>query len=368
MGNRDDDHTQWRQGDEDQPHNDSLFSDFDDDEFEDSDRDSDFAAIYTEVEEEPELPAEDNTWELIGSTWELVEESPEEDAAADIRERWDEAGEFGSEEPDLWNARPNPPGAFDDEPPDAEDTLAMAAIDSEDLDDPTGEAWEEFEDDEELEEEGGAELSISLGMIVVAVVALVLMGAGGYGVIEQRAGMQEEIRELQAKLATAAPPHEVAAARLAAEEATERSTRLEQQVEQLARENRSLEAIVSGLEKQLTAQQEAIKKAPPPAKAAPAATVKPAPAKPATGGSSPATAGSWFVNFSSYTLRSTAESWVNKLQPGKGRVIVTSGDSNGRTIYRVRVVDLPDKASAEAIARSLEQQYDLPKLWVGRSG
>jgi cell division septation protein DedD len=362
MSNRDEDKQQRPPGDQDEPGNESLFSEFDgDDDFEDSDRDSDFATIYTEVDEDPELDDE-------ASTWELEEEEPDEDDVILGGEAWEASDALEEEEPDLWNTSPDPAGAFDDEPPEPADGLSPATAGSavlpNDADDDE-EDWEEFDDEEEFEEDQPSELTISPAMIVVAVIALVLLGAGGYGVIEQRAGMQEEIRELQAMLATAAPPREVAAARQTAEQAAERNDRLEQQVEELTRENRSLQAIVSGLEKQLSAQQAAIEQAPPPPAPKPAA--KPAPT-PAPTSSAPAAAGSWFVNFSSYTQRSTAESWVNKLKPEKGRVIVATGDSNGSTIYRVRVVDLPDKASAQAIARALEQEYDLPKLWVGESG
>lgn len=353
MSNRDDDNTPAQAEDQDKARRDSLFSDFEDDaEFEDPDRDSDFASMYTEVDDE------DPEFDDGEETWELEEENPDSNGASSSRNPWDEDSDPAPDEPDLWSASPNPPGAFDDEPPESEDSLPAAAIDSDD-------DWEELEDEEPVEEER-SELSISLGMIVVALIALGLLVAGGYGVIEQRAAMQEEIRELQARLATAAAPADVAATRQAAELAAERNALLEQQVAELGRENRSLQAIVSGLEKQLSAQQEAINRAPAPAPAKPAPA--PAPKAAPASSSAPAAAGSWFVNFSSYTQRSTAEGWVSKLQPGKGRVIVATGDSNGRTIYRVRVVDLPDKASAEAIARRLEAEYGLPKLWVGQSG
>ena len=355
MGDRDDENNPHTSGQTPWSDNENLFSDFEDqDEFEDSDRDSDFAAIYTEVEEEDPEPEEDE--------WELEEELPEQDNRAGD-EDWQE------DEPDLWDTEPNPPGTFDDEPLVAEysvkETGQGATTPAAD------QGWDDF-DEEEFEPEEPRELNISLGMIVVAIFALVLLGAGGYGVIEQRAQMQEEIRQLQSRLATSAPPREVAASRQEAAEAALANEQLQQQVDQLTRENRNLQAIVSGLEKQLTAQQEAISRAVPPA---PKPTPTPAPkptAKPAAPGpqssSAPPADGSWFVNFSSYSQRSTAQSWVSKLQPSQGRVIVSSGQANGKTIYRVRVVDLPDKASAEAIARSLEKEFSLPKLWVGKSG
>ena len=361
MGDRDDENNPHTSGQTPWSENENLFSDFEDqDEFEDSDRDSDFAAIYTEVEEEDPEPEEDE--------WELEEELPEQDNRASD-EDWQ--GDEPENEPDLWDTAPNPPGAFDDEPPEAETSLNDSPVNTAAPPVPE-EDWEDLDEDDDYEEEEIRELNISLGMIVVAIFALVLLGAGGYGVIEQRAQMQEEIRQLQSRLATSAPPREVAASRQEAAQTAQANEQLQQQVDQLTRENRNLQAIVSGLEKQLTAQQEAISRAVPPA---PKPTPTPAPkptAKPAAPGpqssSAPPADGSWFVNFSSYSQRSTAQSWVSKLQPSQGRVIVSSGQANGKTIYRVRVVDLPDKASAEAIARSLEKEFSLPKLWVGKSG
>jgi hypothetical protein len=84
---------------------------------------------------------------------------------------------------------------------------------------------------------------------------------------------------------------------------------------------------------------------------------------------SPATTGSggdWFVNFGSYTVRDTAGTWAAKLKPGAGRVVVLTGDREGKTFYRVRVVDLANRDQAESVARELEAAFDLSKLWVGR--
>ena len=75
--------------------------------------------------------------------------------------------------------------------------------------------------------------------------------------------------------------------------------------------------------------------------------------------------GNWFVNFSSYESKDTANSWAARLQPAAGKVVVVSGTRNGDTFYRVRVVELANKKQAQGIARTLEQEYDLSKLWIG---
>ena len=77
--------------------------------------------------------------------------------------------------------------------------------------------------------------------------------------------------------------------------------------------------------------------------------------------------GSWFVNFGSYSKRPTAEAWTGRLKPAAGDVVVTTGEKSGRTFYRVRVINLASEEEANRIARKLEQAYQLPRLWVGRS-
>jgi cell division septation protein DedD len=94
---------------------------------------------------------------------------------------------------------------------------------------------------------------------------------------------------------------------------------------------------------------------------------KPAPAaKPSTAASVTASSGNWFVNFSSYTQRSVADSWVKKLQPSAGKAIVASAVKDGRTYYRVRVAGLADRAQAEKVSRELQAAHGVSALWVGK--
>lgn len=294
------------------PPEDNLFADLDDgEEFEESDRDSDFAAVYTEVEEEePGLPDAEHEQQL---------DSP--DTAAG---------------PTPWG------------------NVEQHALE-------TDEDWEEdsYEGDEERE------VSLPLGLIAVGVVALVLLGAGGFGVMQDRAAKQEEIRQLQASLANTASPSELAQTRADSEALASRNSELEQQLADLSRENRSLQSIIGGLETQLQAQQEVLASAKTPAAPpAPSKTEsKPAPTTtPVNAGT-----GTWFVNFGSYSQRATAESWVNRLKPGSGDVVVSTGEKDGRTFYRVRVINLANREVANSTARKLEQDYDLSRLWVGQA-
>lgn len=269
-----------------------------------------------------------------------------------------------------------------DSGPDPDDEFTEEEQDSE--------SWQTALDDEEWDEEPvddepGFLESWPIGLIVVAVIALLLLAAGGYGVMQQRAAMQEEIRDLRAQLATAARPQQVTDSRDAQRELTERNTRLQQQLDSLALENRQLSDTVTGLESQLEAQRNAAIKleearaaarrqaaaraptsAPAPAPApAPTSSTAASQATASPASTPGATGGNWFVNFGSYSQQGVASDWAARLQPSYGKVIVAPATANGKTVYRVRVIDLPSKAEAEQISLRLQKEYQLPTLWVG---
>jgi hypothetical protein len=221
---------------------------------------------------------------------------------------------------------------------------------------------EDYMPEEELDSGNGW----PIGLIAMVVIGLILLGGGGYGVMQQRAAMQEEIRQLRASLATTVSQEDAADDRQARRELELRNAELQQAVNSLQRENSRLQDTVSGLEGQLQVQQNALEQAK--TAAAKPAPPKPAPSKPATE-QPPAAAtakGTWFVNFSSYSQRETAQNRANKLKPAQGKVAITTAERSGNTLYRVRVIGLTSKAAAQSVARDLEQQYQLPRLWVGQ--
>lgn len=313
---------------------DEQYEEFDDEALEESDRDADYAPTYIEDEDEPEY----------------FVDPPESAQDFEDDEEWD--GD------DL----------NDDDDNSSDDAYEAATHTPE-----ASEEWQESADsypDEQLDS-----APLPLGLIIIAVVALALLVAGGYGVMQQRAEAQEEIRSLQAQLATSASPQDVAATRNSMAEMRSSSRAVQSEVEALKRENSSLEAIIRGLENQLQAQQsassnvDAVTPTTQVAKPVASTTPKPASATPTspTENTNSANAGAWFVNFGSYGEQQRAESWARRLQPGYGNVIVAAGKKDGRIFYRVRVIGLASRDAAESTARKLEKEHKLSKLWVGKN-
>lgn len=210
---------------------------------------------------------------------------------------------------------------------------------------------------------------LPVAMIVVVALALLLLAIGGYGVVEQRKDLQAQIRELQARLATAMTPEQSEAARQERETLTQQAQALEAEMQGLEAENRELEGRVGELEKALAEQQalaqakaeEAAAAATAAAAARTAAAAKATPNPPAAA----TPAGNWFVNFGSYAQRDVASRWAERLRVSDGSVVVQTAEAGGRTVYRVRVAGLQSRDTAERIATALEREYKLPRLWVG---
>lgn len=267
------------------------------------------------------------------------------------------------------------------------------AYDASDSDEEEPDAWDE--DDEYTEDDEPRARSWPLSLVAVAVVALVLLAAGGYGVMQQRAATEDELRQLRAELATASSSSGDSAARAALEELQLAYDTLATEAEALRLENRTLTDTAAGLQAQLGKQQStppattsaaaqpkpgnATVTATPVAK--PAATATTASAAPTPAVAKPAQAklvaakptatasvasGPWFVNFGSYATREMADSWAARLKPGAGKVIVIPITSGGRTLYRLRVIGMPDRDSARQVARKLETDLQVAELWVGK--
>jgi cytoskeletal protein RodZ len=302
---------------------------------------------------------------------------------------------------------------YDDAYPEEDEREAFADGEPDTLLDPEEAAEEEPDswlEDEEPEERQGW----PMGLVAVAILAVILLGAGGYGILQQRAAAEAEIRDLRAALAVGASPGTGGDSRSALDTLQQSYDKLSAQAEALTLENRRLADTVAGLEAQLGAQQSMPSKpaaaqsspttptqvsdapkiektaapqvaesqvaesqttAPQPATKQPA---KPAPAaapaapkpvaepSPAAERATSSPTGPWFVNFGTYATRNMADTWASRVRPSAGKVIVAPNEKDGRTLYRVRVIGLSDRESAQQVARKLESDLRVPALWVGR--
>ena len=215
--------------------------------------------------------------------------------------------------------------------------------------------------------------------LVALALALIALGVGAYGVIQQRGAMQTEIRELQAQLANTLSAEEAAAERERQRQIELENETLRSEREALQADNAALGERVDRLQAQLARQQASNEQAAATQKAAAQREAaareterqlarrqreESAGAQAAANASAPA--GPWFVNFGSYARRQAADRWASRLTVGEGRVVVRTASTAGKTVYRVRVVDLATRDAAERVATALERQYALPRLWVGR--
>jgi cell division septation protein DedD len=346
-----------------------------DDDYEEPDRDTDCATIYTEEDDEeyylddPEPVAEDIFSERPAAGSDPRPE-PASDWAEDEDDEWDREARWDDDPQESADQRDG--DAEDDSLPGTRSHAAALPLRREMMDPDLDWQEEDGYADEAVDDSGVWPLSL----IAVAVVAVLLLAAGGYGVLQQRAAMQEEIRQLQADLATAVTPADAAASREAALALQQRNDELQARLDALTLENRRLEETVSGLETQLEERTGQTQQPAAPARTAsvpeaPAPAAEPAPTRPAPPKQRPAAAtsagadGGWFVNFGSYSQEAMAESWAARLQPPAGRVVVTTGNKGGELFYRVRVIDLASREQAERTARKLEGDYGLSRLWVG---
>lgn len=269
--------------------------------------------------------------------------------------------------------------------------------------------------DEEVDFEGQEDdrQGWPLGLIMVGIVAIVLLAAGGYGVLQQRAATQEELRELRAALAVSASPDDVGSSRGALQTLQQSYDKLTADAQALTLENRRLADTVAGLEAQLGVQQSVPTKTstavqskpdnsapaasnavaaastepttspaaepretaaqvtapaptPPPTTPTPAAVQPVVPTPAATQMATASASGPWFVNFGTYATRNMADTWASRVKPIAGEVIVAPNEKDGKTLYRVRVVGLSDRDSAQQVARKLETDLRVAQLWVGR--
>jgi len=352
------------------------------------DRDNDSAAERTPSNSEPETFRKEPTFTLFDNDTELeVDDIEAEDFASDYvtqgyddepfddDEYTDETGpsttDDDNHEYDERPAQQSTRTPWDDEPVTPENTLPLGYTeeDSEDdrwereIDDDDDESDDDYDNNEYVEEPQ----KLPIGLIIVALVALALLAAGGYGVIKERAAAQAELTELRARLATAVEQQDIEIERDRVRGLEAENGRLLAQLDALTNDNTTLSGQVDSLQQQLEKASASVTAAPAVIKASPQPVRPSIPSSNSTATPTNSTAtGGWFVNFGSYSARAKAQEWADRLQPDSGSVIVAAADSTGGSIYRVRIVGLGSKADAQRIAAQLERTHNLTKLWVGQ--
>ena len=196
---------------------------------------------------------------------------------------------------------------------------------------------------------------------ITAVLALSLIGTGGYGwfySMEQSKeirSLELQLRKAKKEAAEAVPePASSDQNRVAAleEELASAQRRYENDMAVLEDENETLEAKLSSVERALVAAREDNQQI----AAAPSTTANPAPAP----------AGSWFVNIQTFSKRSDADRLADTLSGGSEAVTVQSAVITGKTLYRVRAAGYASKEEATAAGNALVSEFGISKPWIGR--
>lgn len=221
--------------------------------------------------------------------------------------------------------------------------------------------------------------------IFATVGALVLLGVGGYGAFTERTALQSQVSELKGQLAQKNRQGDLTPAEEQALKDDNQSLRLQlatmrEQYEAVSDEIDRLQARVLGA---VDAVDTVAETAPPaddtnttevglPEQTATrpntteSADTPPVDKPSAASDMVEVSAGTWFINVASYSREAMAEEWGKRVRDQVKNVVLQAVTVNGRDLYRVRAVGYSDKASAQADAKNLEQQYKIGPLWVGK--
>ena len=348
----------------------------------DRERDDDLPSFDAYGDEENWSAFEDD--ESLGSDPEWTEDSDDSPEDGPLDEPWSDADAdepappeytddanslFDDEDFDDDNVSLS---AADDEREDEEDALTDTKDGNDDEDDAADLAEDDDDDDyipaattpvRKASRSGGAGSKKTgwLWPTITAVLALSLLGTGGYGwfySMEQSKeirSLELQLRKVKKKAAEAVPEpassnqNQVAALE---EELASARRRYENDIAALEDENQTLEAKLSSVEKALVAARDDNQQV----AAAPTTTANPPPAP----------IGSWFVNIQTFSKRSDADRLADTLSGGSEPVTVQSAVINGKTLYRVRAAGYASKGEATAAGNALVSEFGIAKPWIGQ--
>lgn len=203
-----------------------------------------------------------------------------------------------------------------------------------------------------------------IASLAIGLLALALLAMGGVGILHERSALQAQVRDLQAQLARRPSAREVQEDRTLARDLEARVQVLTADLASLRSDYALLEGELAATREQLEEREAALETARAEAAAAKAAAKT---AGERAGAAARPSDGGWFVNFGTYVSRSDAAARAGRLTVDKGQVVIQDAQSDGRTLYRVRVVGLANRAAAESVARDLEARFGLSKLWIGKT-
>ena len=198
-----------------------------------------------------------------------------------------------------------------------------------------------------------------------ALVAVVLISVGGWGLFEERAALQARIVELERSQSQASSVNAVDASTLSALEADNASLKL--QLDGLYRDYELAMMEIANLQDASETAAQIAVDVPEPTSTDTEELAAAAPDA-ATASDADQTAGSWFVNVGAYSVAQSAANLAETLNGGGFDTVVQQVSTDeGSVLLRVRVIGLEEKSDAEQVAAELEASYGIGPVWVGQT-
>ncbi len=222
---------------------------------------------------------------------------------------------------------------------------------------------------------------------VTVTAAAILLIVGGWGAVQERNELQQEIAQLNGQLGQKRSDGDLSSAQEASLLAENES--MKAQLATLRDEYAQLANEISSLQDRLMAdvdagesQAKVAATVETPVAPAPTTVMAPAPVATSEAADEPTKdniglsedreqdavtlAGTtWFVNVASHSNRELAATWRDRIAERYDGVRIQEADVNGRSLFRVRVLGFNSKAAAESARTQLEQTFGIGPLWVG---